>query len=349
MKKLVLIFGMVILSLTQSFATVYYACGTGINWNGSTSFVYTASNCSGGAVNPNTLTSADEMVIQAGAVITVVGNITLNAIKLTIYGTLYIHTPSVAGKLTMPNTSATLVLQSGSVLACTNDGVTEASCSPASSSQIIVGSGANKYQYKGGDIDVADSFPKPSTLDNTGGPLPVELLFFKAGIRDSEISLDWATASELNFDHFSIERSTDGKSFGEIGQAEGHGTTNESNHYSFVDCEPIIGTIYYRLKTVDVDGYTEYSNIESVHFSQAKSFVIYPNPVSSNTIGILLNFEAQQGSEIIITDLNGVQVYNCEFYEAGNRFTIPLALDPGTYIIRIKDGDYTDVKRVVFK
>ena len=48
-------------------------------------------------LTPNTLTSSDEMVIQAGAVITVEGNVTLNAIKLTVYGTLFIHTPAIAG------------------------------------------------------------------------------------------------------------------------------------------------------------------------------------------------------------------------------------------------------------
>ncbi|MDZ7645815.1 MAG: hypothetical protein U5K54_00810 [Cytophagales bacterium] len=37
--------------------------------------------------------------------------------------------------------------------------------------------------------------------------------------------MNWSTATELNFDYFSIERSEDGLIFSEIAQVKGHGTT----------------------------------------------------------------------------------------------------------------------------
>ena len=74
MKKLILLLFVLTVFVREGFSTVYYACGTGITWDGGTDFIYIESDCSGTPVNPNTLTSADEMVIQAGAVITIEGS-----------------------------------------------------------------------------------------------------------------------------------------------------------------------------------------------------------------------------------------------------------------------------------
>ena len=179
--------------------------------------------------------------------------------------------------------------------------------------------------------------------------LPVSLMSFSVKTDNQTVSLLWATASELNFDYFSIERSLDAITFQEIGRVTGHGTTDERHDYSFEDDQPVIGKLFYRLKTVDYDGYTEYFNIESITYSKQKSFVIYPNPVVDSKINFQMNFNANAGSQILATDLSGVEVFRYEVKEAGNEFDVPLNLDPGTYIFRINTGDYVDVKRIVVK
>jgi hypothetical protein len=63
-------------------------------------------------------------------------------------------------------------------------------------------------------------------VNNNGmTPLPVELLFFNGKVFNETVKLNWATASEENFEYFSIERSADGIDFKEIAQVAGSGDT----------------------------------------------------------------------------------------------------------------------------
>lgn len=57
-------------------------------------------------------------------------------------------------------------------------------------------------------------------------PLPVELIYFKfkAISGPTGVSLEWATASEVNNDYFIVEHSVDGYQFKSIAKIEGHGT-----------------------------------------------------------------------------------------------------------------------------
>jgi len=185
------------------------------------------------------------------------------------------------------------------------------------------------------------------TFCTNNGVLPVSLISFQVQTDKDRVMMNWATASELNFDYFSIERSLDAIDFEEIGRVEGHGTTQEQHDYEFIDSQPILGKLYYRLKTVDFDGYIEYFNIESVVFAQKKSFVIYPNPVVNNLINFTSNFSTENGSLIRATDLSGAEVFR--YHVEQNNFSLPISLNPGTYFIQINSGDYSEVKRVIVK
>ena len=43
----------------------------------------------------------------------------------------------------------------------------------------------------------------------SSSPLPVELVDFDATLTDGVVNLTWQTASELNNDYFTLEKSTD--------------------------------------------------------------------------------------------------------------------------------------------
>lgn len=179
--------------------------------------------------------------------------------------------------------------------------------------------------------------------------LPVSLIEFSAKAEGQFVALKWATASELNFDYFSVERSTDAITFIEIGQVVGHGTTDERHDYSFEDNNPLNKKLYYRLKTVDFDGYEEYFNIAIVDFGGTKQVSVYPNPVVGGSLNIQFNFLPDSDTQIQITDMVGVEKLS-EFTKSGEtQFLIPLTLDPGTYIIRIKSKEFKSVKRILVK
>src|ERR1700751_1021249 len=94
-------------------------------------------------------------------------------------------------------------------------------------------------------------------LSSPSAPLPVELVSFTADCSNGHELLNWSTASETNNDYFLVERSDDGNTFYEIGRAAGHGTSSQTNNYTFTDPQPLSGTVYYRLEQIDYNGKTE--------------------------------------------------------------------------------------------
>lgn len=74
--------------------------------------------------------------------------------------------------------------------------------------------------------------------------------------------LNWKTSSEINAVYFEIQRSADGINFTGVGNKNASGNSADTKIYQYTD--PIgnsTGNIYYRLKTVDVDGKFTYSKL----------------------------------------------------------------------------------------
>lgn len=117
-----------------------------------------------------------------------------------------------------------------------------------------------------------------ATINNNNSPLPVELVDFKAEILNNKIQLIWQTASEINNDHFEVQRSTDGENFKSILSMAGKGQSNYLTDYSVYDISPLAGNSYYRLKQVDFDGQFEYSEIIRVSYNPEDQLIVFPNP-----------------------------------------------------------------------
>jgi hypothetical protein len=96
-----------------------------------------------------------------------------------------------------------------------------------------------------------------------GTALPVELLSFTASCEGESVRLNWQTASELNSDFFTIERSYDGRSFEAIGFIPAAGNSDLLLNYSFLDRGHGGKFSYYRLIETDFDGQTYASSIIS--------------------------------------------------------------------------------------
>jgi hypothetical protein len=99
--------------------------------------------------------------------------------------------------------------------------------------------------------------------------LPVELVDFSARAVGDEVQVNWSTASEINNDYFTLERSTDGENFEPIQQLDGAGNSTELIYYACVDKEPLPGVSYYRLRQTDYDGKYSYSEIKAVNVNGA--------------------------------------------------------------------------------
>lgn len=99
--------------------------------------------------------------------------------------------------------------------------------------------------------------------------LPISLLAFDAQpTSEATVLLTWSTASEINNDYFSLERSKDTGQWEAIAEIKGAGNSNNTLHYSHVDKNPLMGLSYYRLKQTDYDGTYSYSEVKSVMVDQ---------------------------------------------------------------------------------
>lgn len=173
--------------------------------------------------------------------------------------------------------------------------------------------------------------------------LPVELLDFTASVQRATASLNWATVSEENFDYFSVERSQDGKYFEEIGTVKGGGNTTSIRDYSYVDNNPLPGRSFYRLKSVDFDGYTEYFKIVSVSFDNvteniADQVKFYPNPNKGQNLTILTNLRADSSNKVRVLNSAGREVLATNLQFGTNAINFKEQLPKGMYYVIIGSG-----------
>ena len=140
-------------------------------------------------------------------------------------------------------------------------------------------------------IDVATVFPVLGSIivDSAKatscvgcGVLPVNLLYFNANMVQNQVLLEWATASELNNEKFSVYRSYEGLFYELITELPGAGNCQQITNYSAVDQYFLhVNRIFYKLKQTDYDGkQAEYYT--KLNLKQPLIINCYPNPFSND-------------------------------------------------------------------
>ncbi len=192
------------------------------------------------------------------------------------------------------------------------------------------------------------------TVSTNQKPLPVELISFTAAPRNRDGLLNWATASEKNSAYFAIERSSDGQRWTEKGKVDALGTSTQRHNYNFVDRNAANAgdTWYYRLRQVDTDGTTTYSNVELVRFNTPKltlALAAYPVPLQT---WVNLDITAPITGPLAVTliDATGRTVLTRELAATAGlntwRLDVPTSLAAGTYVLRATLGTESVSKRV---
>ncbi|HEX9252377.1 MAG TPA: S8 family serine peptidase [Ignavibacteriaceae bacterium] len=173
--------------------------------------------------------------------------------------------------------------------------------------------------------------------------IPVELTSFVANNDRNNVTLNWATATEVNNSGFQIERKPNGSNeWISISFVSGKGTSTERSYYSYLDKSLAVGKYSYRLKQVDLDGTFEYSPEIEVDVNAPDEFTLYqnyPNPFNpATTIEYSLPEKADVTisiytsiGELVTTLVNGTieAGYQKATFNAAN-------LTSGTYIYQMK-------------
>jgi lysophospholipase L1-like esterase len=172
-----------------------------------------------------------------------------------------------------------------------------------------------------------------------GAALPVRLTKFTASQVVDRVDLNWETASESNNSHFVIERSTDNRDFKAIGEVKGKGNSNTKTRYSYSDKKPSPGKNYYRLKQVDLDGKSSFSQVIQVtQRSVPQSIILYPVPATS-VIHLKLAADKKENVTVSIIDRSGniKSSYPRKLDKGENILNFPVSsLPTGNYLMQIK-------------
>lgn len=170
--------------------------------------------------------------------------------------------------------------------------------------------------------------------------LPIELLSFECRDGELGIALHWATAMEINNDYFSIERSSDGETFGSIGFVPGTNQSNGIASYDFVDQGAESGQLYYyRLKQLDRDGSVFYSKVLEVWRSETdnNAMLIFPNPVNEGRITL----QVANGKRASLMSLEGKELVEWmllqEEGEISHLLDLPSSIPSGMYLLSVEN------------
>lgn len=168
-----------------------------------------------------------------------------------------------------------------------------------------------------------------------GLALPVELIKFEVFESNEEVLIEWATASEINNDYFTIERSVEGSKWQEIHRISGAGNSSVKLMYRKRDDWPLYGIAYYRLKQTDFDGKFKYFKTVAITRTKFQNKLhVYPNP-TTHQLTVEGNKEERDNLKvysILGTDIS-CQVMRNEDYETKTILNLS-NLEPGTYYLK---------------
>lgn len=185
-------------------------------------------------------------------------------------------------------------------------------------------------------------------LVDAGVTLPVNLTDFTAHATDEKNTLlNWTTASEQSNKQFDVEISNDAVNFAQLASVPSQGNSSAETHYEYLHIKPQAGTSWYRLKQIDIDGKSKYSQIVAVTINNelVKPFV-YPVP-SKNIITVNFgNLVNKASLDILSADMKLVKRETVNQLSLKKDINIQ-GLSNGVYFIKLSLENGTQLLRFV--
>ena len=165
--------------------------------------------------------------------------------------------------------------------------------------------------------------------------LPVNLTSFTGTLQSGTAKLQWKTSTEDNFNHFEVEKSSDGRTYSKLSSVLAKGSES-SYDYSSTQTE---AKAYYRLKIVDNDDKFVYSHVLSLSQTNASvSLQLYPNPATN-----YITITANENATAKIYDAAGRMVKSQQVQKGINTIYIN-TLEKGVYICEVNNSKAQFIK-----
>jgi len=198
--------------------------------------------------------------------------------------------------------------------------------------------------FSGVNLQNGDRFTIGNT--NLALPLPIELISFTATTQQSEVKLKWSTASELNNDFFTVQRSQDAEQWQDVIKIKGAINSNQRIDYETLDGLPFVGVSYYRLKQTDLDGQYSHSSVRRVEITELFQLKVYPNP-SSGKFTLSTGFELQPENIKLYNSIG--QEMPVSLDKTNGTTILDTNIPKGIYILNVARGYWRQSVRVVIQ
>ena len=171
--------------------------------------------------------------------------------------------------------------------------------------------------------------------------LDVNITTFTAKKKDdATIDLQWTTNNENNERYYELQKSTDGRNFKGLAQfpAKADATATGTYSYRYPVQQNDYGKIIFRIKQVEKDGTTQYSEQRIVDLKRSNVLQphLYPNPSTGGPVTLVLNSQKRYDWDVEILSAGGQLMQR---YQLKNALLVRLntrnELQKGLYFVKV--------------
>lgn len=182
-------------------------------------------------------------------------------------------------------------------------------------------------------------------------PVPVTFIDVRAAWHNRDVQVSWDVANEENIQHYEVERSANGSSFGKVHVETATGAPS----YHWLDTHPFAGDNFYRIRAVGIGGDIKYSEIVKVsRDKKAAQITIYPNPVKEDGV-LYVDMQNQEAGKYVVQLVNeaGQVIHTQHLNHGGGSSVYSLQLHQavahGNYLLKVGNGSAIKLSfKVVF-
>lgn len=165
--------------------------------------------------------------------------------------------------------------------------------------------------------------------------LPSELLSFNSYCNEINEIIYWSTASEDRVDYFEVEYTFDGQLFYPIGVVNAVGNSTEINHYQIESKQNDSKQKYYRLKTVDTDGFLKTSElIAGKNCGEINSELLEEYSFQDNNLNLHLN---NTNIDVKLISADGKELLKTQTTDEKKLLITNMTLSQGVYFLNLSD------------
>ncbi len=176
--------------------------------------------------------------------------------------------------------------------------------------------------------------------------LPLTLLQFTGKAFAGYNELKWKTTNEQNLSHYEIEFSSDGVNYAVLKQVSANNGTSENN-YSFQHFTTAPGKSFYRIKNINIDGSSTYSNVITLDNKEKAYVKVYPTLITNDRLTIISGRPVEQ---VIFFSADGKAVFQTRLNNLSGTINIPLPrMQKGLYMLQLKLKDEYVYEKVLIQ